>query len=250
MIIKITNKCTMNCIHCFENSTPDNKDMMSVRTLEKILMFIKSNDMKPKVILISGGEPTEHPDLTWFIQKLSMQFDMIILLTNGLWLNESSSYQMIKSLSRFKKLMIQIISDPNLYPKEIDYGKVYNKKQFMVMKDVPSIIWKGRALENKNKIPSTYQERESPLCFNFRSLVNGRFNVSTAFNTLENSNKFCSLSFDTNGFIRISETIACPIVGSVDSDMSTIKENILKMNCSDCYLQNNLSTIERKSLNL
>lgn len=58
MILMITNKCRMNCSHCMNFSSNDGQHM-KVDVIGKSLEFIK--EIKPNMLIISGGEPTEHP---------------------------------------------------------------------------------------------------------------------------------------------------------------------------------------------
>jgi sulfatase maturation enzyme AslB (radical SAM superfamily) len=59
MLIRVTNKCTMGCRHCMiEASAPDGEHMTS-EMFEKALDI--SSLLYSHVILLSGGEPFEHP---------------------------------------------------------------------------------------------------------------------------------------------------------------------------------------------
>lgn len=63
MDVKITNRCQNNCVMCHENSTPDG--------IHGNLNHRFIDTLKPGMeIAIGGGNPIEHPDLYYFLQRL------------------------------------------------------------------------------------------------------------------------------------------------------------------------------------
>jgi len=81
----ITNKCNLNCLHCFNRSNENSKvsDELSDR---EVINFIKDViKMKPHNICICGGEPTLRFNLLCQISRmLSSNGIMVSLVTNGL----------------------------------------------------------------------------------------------------------------------------------------------------------------------
>lgn len=66
--LKITNRCNYGCEFCYQNSTPDGRDQL---TLDPYNLIHKLADMKVFEVAIGGGEPT-----------LSNNFDSIIRYCN------------------------------------------------------------------------------------------------------------------------------------------------------------------------
>jgi hypothetical protein len=64
--LKITNKCNIGCPYCHENSRKNGKHADLDETFEKIKCLPSGVE-----IAIGGGDPTEHPGLPYFLEKLS-----------------------------------------------------------------------------------------------------------------------------------------------------------------------------------
>jgi len=88
-ILDITNRCNINCKYCYHDNTGID------RTVESIVSEAeKVKHLAP--FILSGGEPTLHPELLKIISKLS-KFGETSFLTNGTKLcNEKYLNQLIK----------------------------------------------------------------------------------------------------------------------------------------------------------
>ncbi len=82
-VIEITNDCNLNCPVCLKN--PDRPYQMSIREFEGILNRLMDCEGSVHVINLSGGEPTEHPELMEFLE-ISRKSGVIqaTVSTNGL----------------------------------------------------------------------------------------------------------------------------------------------------------------------
>lgn len=86
--IEITNRCNFNCLHCYPNAHPKHNDI-SIYLFKKILSEAKEMDV-PMVIL-TGGEPTLHPEFEKMVQDLhNRNFLVTVLQTNGSLINEAN----------------------------------------------------------------------------------------------------------------------------------------------------------------
>src|SRR5262249_2414876 len=91
MLIKITNFCSAGCSHCMEDSTIKGEHM-SFATFLQALEFTKRIERLawgqgcPPMVLLSGGECTEHPDIVKFVEEVVRQKLRPVLITNGMWL--------------------------------------------------------------------------------------------------------------------------------------------------------------------
>ncbi len=73
-------KCDRECTHCHLDAGPMRKEMMPRDTMDSIIHFTHTNDIK--VIDITGGAPELHEDIEYFIKKLSLSGSSLILRSN------------------------------------------------------------------------------------------------------------------------------------------------------------------------
>lgn len=87
-IIEINNYCNMRCFYCVYNnySCIEKKEYMTIKTLNKIIDFAKKEDIKK--ILITGGEPTLHPQFIDVCNILFDNFEDVSICSNGYILNK------------------------------------------------------------------------------------------------------------------------------------------------------------------
>lgn len=190
MLLKITEKCSLGCKHCLNDSNKNGKHM-DFNTLESIMDFLEDNDLM-NYIIITGGEPTEHPDFYKFVEyianrvekyskknyknmyKLSINgknFHFITITTNGFWcLNNEDLAKKLINLSSLNVLVsFQVSTDKRYYPKPLldVSNKLWKQPGFILCEDcVREINPMGRAMYNNlptNKIASS--------CFNIRAVT-------------------------------------------------------------------------------
>ena len=89
MLLRITEKCRMECPHCLVCATPDGKHM-SRDLFVKSLEFL--DRLGAKCLVISGGEPTDHPMFFEFmdIVKHGLREVFVIITSNGMFLDDDS----------------------------------------------------------------------------------------------------------------------------------------------------------------
>lgn len=180
MTIRIINKCTQFCLHCMQESGPKESDIMSVETFKNALEFM--NQTTNKIINISGGEPTLHPNILEML-KIALSYNKkVVLLTNGDYLKESTAlrHEIFCLILKHKNLYIQVTSVKNIYS-NFTHEKEFNKilKPLLIWKKVKSnvvfintlengIVPIGRVLDNTDKINMDVLRTIStaPRCFN------------------------------------------------------------------------------------
>lgn len=97
--IEITNQCNFACLHC-DYPKKRKGTFMSLQLLDIIAHQLLQ--MGTFRIVISGGEPFEHPDILKIVDKLiGMSFEVKII-TNGYYITENQ----IKELCKYRKLEI------------------------------------------------------------------------------------------------------------------------------------------------
>lgn len=234
MLLKITNMCNMNCIHCMEESHI-NGEHMTDRVFVDSINFMKKLNFT--TLLISGGEPTLHPDLITYTKIINKKLNCIkVLISNGFFLNNEKYTNKIKTL--YDK--IQITNDSRFYPIKIKDPNL--KKPFYYFDKISGNIFplgKGKNIDQK-------LYRHSPMCFNFRSLFKAYKDFALVLAMMEATYfKFCSFSIDIFGNIYVSECSNCKSIGSIYDSFETINKNIRKFSCNKCGLYNKLDPLSR-----
>lgn len=231
MLLKITNKCLMGCGHCLDDCNPDGAHM-DMQTFENALSFIKK--LKPVVVLISGGEPTLHPEFTKIVKAVKALVKTLVL-SNGTFIEDESL------LSEFISLGVhfQITSDPKYYPQTI---KQVNHPNLVYVDKIGDLLPVGRAKGVKTE--------SKPACFNLRSLVKkGDMTLYKAIKQEESRLKLCKPSILANGDIVLGESTTCKSVGNVNSlDIKGVHESIRNLKCNKCGTFNNLPQNYREAL--
>lgn len=243
MVIRITDKCYMNCTHCMINSSPTGEHMED-KVFIKTLEFIKKN--KPNIILVSGGEPTEHPKFFEYINKLKLVVhnpECIVVASNGMFL---ANEQFTKKISKLG-VGIQVTNDKRFYPMEIQKPKK-KIKNIVIVDKIQQVYPQGRARDNNLECTAN-----APKCFNIRSVVRNNANsLREAINILEfKANKFCTPSVNIDGTISIGESSECFKVGTVFDSEQEIYNNIKNFKygeCNSCGMEEKLPFIHKQIL--
>lgn len=95
MALDITNKCMMNCLHCFNRSKEYKRDELNDIELRNTIEMIVQT--KPQQICLCGGEPLMRKDIS--IYALGKFYDNGILpsmVTNGYLMNKQIAAQITK----------------------------------------------------------------------------------------------------------------------------------------------------------
>lgn len=232
----MSTKGHMNCNHCMISASPTGQHM-NVDVFKETLNFI--NQINPILILVSGGEPTEHPGIITILESLLKNFshEQIILVSNGMFLNNKELVNQINSLN----ILVQITNDSRYYPIKISESDCRILKNGCYVDRVTLMTPLGRALDNN--LTGT---RQAPLCFNLRSVATKSTTFKESVKTLESHQKFCSPSINTDGSISVGESNTCYKIGTVEDSDSKLFNNLLNIKCNKCKLFNNLSNEYRK----
>jgi organic radical activating enzyme len=209
-----------------EDALPEG-DRMSIETFLKARDFIERTYRSLKIVMISGGEPTEHPMLLDFIELLKGWH--VIVMSNGLFLSGDKDY--VERLLA-TNITLQVYNDSRYYPIRVE-PKKHPKIVFGDKINLMSPF--GRAVKNGFK-----SQRQSPLCFNLRSSARTLKDFSEAVLALRMSGKMCSPSIDVFGNVLAGESRFCHKIGTVESSEEELLENLLAMKCNNCGLENQL----------
>lgn len=231
MLVKITTKCRMCCSHCMEEAGPDGIHM-SEDVFRRALDFIARNNFV--FLMMSGGEPTEHPQFVDFVRMAQAAKIELIVLSNGMFLNDGHRDEYLSLGAKF-----QIINDPDYYPIRVEPVEHPNIAVFDTKIMAPVSPF-GRA--KKNGIDGG---RMSPLCFNLRSATRHLRDFRNAVLFLRMRGKMCIPSVTVDGDVVAGESRFCAKVGTVESSNIELTNRTAELRCSMCGLVNNL-TAEQK----
>ncbi len=110
--ISVTLLCNRKCSYCFAESIRRKKisheQFISRETFVMALDFLKRSGIK--LVKLLGGEPSLHPDLTWFVEKSLEENFKVIIFSNGLIERKLLSY--LKTLSVEELTVIVNINSP------------------------------------------------------------------------------------------------------------------------------------------
>lgn len=226
MLVKITTRCTMGCSHCMEEAVPEG-DRMSIETFLKTQAFIERVYHGGRIMMVSGGEPTEHPMLFDFLHFLKDW--KVIILSNGLFLTEKEKAFTDQLLSH--DITLQIYNDPQYYPQKV------------IVPSHPKIIFgdKINMLSPLGRAKGLPNVRQSPLCFNLRSCARTLQSFPESVMALRMSGKMCTPSIDVYGNVLAGESRFCHKIGTVESSDEELHSNLLTMACNKCGLEDELT---------
>jgi len=246
MLVKITDKCSMGCSHCMSDCTPNGFHMKG-EILFDVIGF--QNKYSPPVMIISGGEPTEHWD---FIDDMEMILDntlpetKITITTNGLWISKNPQYvKDLKKIYHHKNVDWQVVVDDRYYPTHVDESSdVFKLDNVFLCRVVMAIYPQGRAL--KNHLPF---RAKSSKCFNIRATVKQKpeWRLKEILNFLAMNGKFCTPHIDINGDIKLGESALCPTCSNIYKTENQILEDIKNFHCHQCdFINDNLPHMYRQ----
>jgi hypothetical protein len=222
------------------NATPEGKHM-EMDIFYQSLDFIKR--MRPMVVLVSGGEPTEHPQICKIIREIKQLPFLIevVLISNGHFLFNKELTEQVLNLG----VPIQVTYDQRYYPVPIPLDKIKHP-QIALETEIRHIYPLGRAVTNNIKPYNTI----APKCFNLRSIARNCFSFKDCVQTLESYSKFCTPSINIDGSISSGESNLCCRIGSVTSLDKELYDNLISMRCNRCGMEDKLDQLHRKAISL
>ncbi len=237
MIIRITEYCDMGCTHCFIDSTPKGSHMPFDVFIQAVSFAIKLgiND-----IVISGGEPTSHPQFVDFMHYLTLNFQKEIhVCTHGMFADNPDS--VANYIVPFPQVSFQIVNDPLYYPKSPNLSNLamliqkHKNISFFDHISANNVYPQGRA-RTRLGITELTTGALSSRCFNLRSLVNHESiqGIGQAIRALEERGYRCTPSVNINGSIGMGESNECPETAYISDSLDAIFESFKCSQCNDC----------------
>lgn len=234
MLVRITTQCQMGCSHCFCESVSPEGTHMTEETLHRALKL--GQNMGTPVLLLSGGEPTEHPQIELFIEESLRMAPVVFLLSNGMFLGRPELVRFIPSKER---LYTQITNIQPYYPKPIPEIPEELEDRATRVREFRGPINACRRTK-ENGIEAT---RRLPTCANLRSVMRtmgmsaGRHFILCKSNG-EHGN--CTPSVDPDGTVRMGEMDWCEPIGTVTSTVRELEQAIIAAQCDRCGLVSNV----------
>ena len=96
-IWNFTNRCNLNCLHCYSKASLDAKDTLSTQIVLDTLPKLKAAGVK--FIIFSGGEPLTRSDI-FDIANAAKELGIITYLsTNGLYVKKSNALKILETFN-------------------------------------------------------------------------------------------------------------------------------------------------------
>lgn len=235
MLVRITHRCRMGCPHCMVEASPDGEHM-TAETFRKAISFIKAHTLP--FVLVSGGEPMEHPRALEFLSMASAEMRRVVMLSNGMFLEDASLRDEVIRLG----VLVQVTTDPRFYGTKI---RKFDHPLFQYEDHIRTIMPLGRAVANKIKC-----DKQAPACFNLRSVTRSTGDIRTGMEVLRQALKMCTPSINIDGSIVAGESPLCHVIGSLDSTPEELADNLCGMRCNKCGLEDNLSVVHKHAIGL
>ncbi|RKX93662.1 MAG: hypothetical protein DRP84_08145 [Spirochaetes bacterium] len=104
-IFELTNLCNLRCITCYNDSKPENKNILTTKEIFYILKKLKTYGIKN--IGIGGGEPFIRSDIIEILKFCKENFEQISISTNGTLLTE----KICRKIKEYEPTLIQVSID-------------------------------------------------------------------------------------------------------------------------------------------
>jgi hypothetical protein len=233
MLIRITDSCRMGCSHCMVDAKPSGAHMSEQTYLDALGL---TGRIGLPIVLLSGGEPADHPDVLGFVRLAKRAGMTVHLLSNGMFLQEDPARRqaILDAVDA-----VQVTNDPRYYPNRVDQ---YDHPKVAFERRLRQLSPFGRAAGSREC------SRQAPLCFNVRSLTRALGSIQPAVWDLARRMRFCVPSINTDGTVVCGEAPSCSPVGQASDSLEDLTARIVELRCSRCGLVRNLDTMHRNAI--
>lgn len=247
MLYWLTMKCRSGCPHCMQDCKETDTDHATIENTKAFVSFFRK--METKKLLVSGGEPTEHPDFDKhlaYILENTKRKNPVSLATNGMLLLDKEKRKALFKLGfKHKNLFVQITNLRGLYPYYEQVADALHQHSFSHINKliVPSIVGMqriGRGEKNWDTVKMLSQgyERLAPACFNLYSIgtQSATFKDVLKLMSMKLTNSWCTPSvMGATGDIYAGETRFCTKIGNIaDMGESALKYLKEHLPCGKC----------------
>ncbi len=205
----------MGCRHCLQCSTAREQHMDRSTWLKAISIAKLS---KATCLMVSGGEPTDHPYWEEWVDEACTRFNIVTLATNGLWLLDEHKVEGVRIMLKFlRNLFIQVTSVPGIYSRHEEVVSAFNKAHLprTVLHDGKLHIKAlGRAAKNEPFVTEAKTSKGTTSCFS-SAVMSAQLPYLSAVRELESMGKICHPLIDWRGDMHWSESWKCPAFANV-----------------------------------
>lgn len=237
MLIRITNRCHMNCNHCMVDAHPAGAHMTE-DVFRAALEFCKM-DAVP-VLMLSGGEPSEHPEVVRFLELANMAGFRCAFLTNGMYLFEKPT---LAAQIEARVFVVQVTNDVRYYPKKLP-GRLPAGMTCDTLRRL-SPFGRARAAIAKGHMKCT---QRTPLCFNLRSATRHFQSFEQALAVLRARTRMCIPSINVDGIVVAGEAPSCAPLGAVGTSAQGITRTLMALRCGKCGLVEGLPAEHKRAI--
>ena len=257
MLIKLTDKCTMNCPHCMEDAKGQG-DIMTLDTFKQAIKF--GLHIGSIVFCLSGGEPTENEHIVemceWFDLTFRGSLQKFSIVSNGMWLKDAQKRQRVEWICRLPTFIGMQVYTNKMWYKEYDYVMQHQDeyRQYPnVIVDSESHIFMQDLGRAKTNIEAQREVDNNP---HFMSCLNAALTAiqsptPAGFGVMLTLHRqFCKPQVDCKGFVHMSESRMCPNVGNVCTDDFDDIWNRMRAfrPCGGCKLYHNFMQSQRPDI--
>lgn len=221
MMLQICNRCEMMCPHCLDDATPDG-GLMDRRTFDKALEFAIA--VKAGHLVVSGGEPTAHPDFLSFCRSVSDSGLTFSVCTNGMWLGDEKGEWRMERVAKLKRFLgAQVYTNPRWYRLHETTVERYRRQESRwqslgVKLDTTEVLNMqdlGRARTCKEAIAEMERHRYHNSCLTAHTLAAQTPGFPDFFKIMVSIGHFCTPLIDWAGGFHMSESWLCQSFGNV-----------------------------------
>jgi len=152
LTIEITDKCSLNCLHCSTNSNNNGRVFLELDEIDEILDEFNNFEK----VRLSGGEPFEHPYLVEIVKKIKDKNKIIEILSSGVSNQQELSKEILISLKDFvNRIVFSIYGDEDIHNKICSHNsyKILNKSvESTIEERIPFSFQTVVMKMNKNEI--------------------------------------------------------------------------------------------------
>ncbi|MBR1377999.1 MAG: 4Fe-4S cluster-binding domain-containing protein [Bacteroidaceae bacterium] len=235
-----------------QESSPEGRHM-SEETFEQVLDFCR--EAQPLLVSVTGGEPTEHPQLAHIVHSLRNlpSVKLICILTNGTWIEDSNKRITMAQLIREAKgaIKVQVYSHYKYY-RDHDWT-VEHEQQFRSIGCIPDfnapIFMQDLGRARQNCQEETAASNHVPSCINSHLIAVQTGSLPQFFTMSAMVGKFCRPLVDINGNIHMSESWLCPSVAHVSHGATeAFRRMQISRPCKRCKLYSNFVKLHPREM--
>ncbi len=224
-IIPITSSCNLDCPICYTHNKNDGPYQMTEDELRSILNHLHAAMPEKRIINITGGEPTQHPQFERLIELCFEEgIHRITISTHGLRFLKDE-----KLLERLAKIDARIVLSFDSFRKEVNQemlgGRLLESKmkvldlleKYNVNTTLLPVLARGRNDDEVGKFIDLSLYRDFIRSIELHTMTftgqNGsQFDRSARYNTYD---VLCDIENQTNGRLKISDFVPSPAAHSL-----------------------------------